>query len=307
VRPFQGRIVCLRATSGVTAGAISLVAFSDKNLLLTEPKDIKKNPCLSVVICGKKTIEKINLMKFHVLAGDALAGDFKETKIAGETIVCREALVDGSVKAANLEEFWKVRAEFMANSHDAKREDYFETVAAEFAKLQRAAAAGAEINLWFEYELFCQVNFWFCLSLIGESTAKIFRVAPVTRKDAEIWKGFGGLAANDLEKCFAGRTELSEADRLLGARLWQAFQNADFQTLGELSATDSASFPHLNEVCRAAIEQNSRPPEILRQIIKDGKTGFGEIFTEFSAQAGVYGFGDTQVKGFAQKFKEKGW
>jgi hypothetical protein len=30
VRPFQGRLVCFAHSSGVTAGAISLVAFSDK-------------------------------------------------------------------------------------------------------------------------------------------------------------------------------------------------------------------------------------------------------------------------------------
>jgi hypothetical protein len=29
MRPFQGRFDCLRATSGVTAGAITFVAFSD--------------------------------------------------------------------------------------------------------------------------------------------------------------------------------------------------------------------------------------------------------------------------------------
>ncbi|HVE58626.1 MAG TPA: DUF1835 domain-containing protein [Pyrinomonadaceae bacterium] len=235
-------------------------------------------------------------MKIHVLAGDALAGDFKNCAIEGEIVVCRECLVDGAVKAANLEEFWQTRAEFISDAHGADREEYFSGVASEFEKLKNLASAEAEINLWFEYELFCQVNLWFCLYLLRESGAKVFRVAPVVRREEEIWKGFGGLESIDLEKCFAERARFTAEDILLGADLWKAFQAADYQTLERLSETESKCFPYLKEVCRAEIEKNSRPKKILEGIIATGKTDFAEIFREFSARAGVYGFGDSQVR-----------
>jgi hypothetical protein len=137
---------------------------------------------------------------------------------------------------------------------------------------------------------------WFCLYLLRESEAQIFRVAPVVRDTSNIWKGFGGLNAEDLEKCFAAPFEFSTADILLGADLWTAFQNADYETLAKLSVTESAGFPYLKEVCRAEIEKSARPHQVLRAIIATGKTDFAEIFPEFAAQAGVYGFGDSQVK-----------
>jgi hypothetical protein len=235
-------------------------------------------------------------MKIHVLPGDALIEDFKTTEIDGEIIVCRECLVEGAVRGENLEEFWRTRAEFINGSYGVETAEYYTGVVGEFDKLRNSAAAGAEINLWFEYELFCQVNLWFCLSFLRGSEAKIFRVAPVVRGDGDLWKGFGGLKAEDLKKCLASRTEFSEADILLGADLWKAFQNADYEALEKLSATESKCFPHLEEVCRAEIEKNARPRKVLEEIMANGKTDFAEIFPEFSARAGVYGFGDSQVK-----------
>lgn len=240
-------------------------------------------------------------MKIHVLAGDALAGDFKNCAIEGEVIVCRECLVEGDVKAESLEDFWQIRAGFIADSYGGSKEDYFSGVKDEFEKLKNLAASGAEINLWFEYELFCQVNLWFCLYLLRESEAKVFRVAPVVREESEIWKGFGSLESEDLERCFAGRTRFTEKDILLGANLWKAYQTADHEALERLSETKSECFPYLKEVCRAEIEKTSRPRKVLQGIIETGKTDFAEIFPEFSAQAGVYGFGDSQVQRILDK------
>jgi hypothetical protein len=234
-------------------------------------------------------------MKIHVLAGDALAGDFNDSGIEGEPVVCRECLVEGSVRAENLEDFWKVRAGFIKNAYGETEENYFAGVVGELEKLLNLAP-GAEVNLWFEYELFCQANMWFCLSLLPETWASVYRVAPVVRTEADVWKGFGNLSAEDLKKCFAARIKFTDADVRLGAELWKAYQNADYERLEKLSATESECFPRLKEVCRAEIEKGFRPQKILQEIIETGAKDFAEIFPEFSNRAGVYGFGDAQVR-----------
>lgn len=233
-------------------------------------------------------------MRIHVLAGDALAQNFKNSGIAGEIIICRECLVEGDVRAENIEDFWRVRAGFIRDAYGEDEEKYFQGVVSEFEKLNNLAP-DAEVNLWFEYELFCQANMWFCLSLL-QTKASVYRVAPTVRAEADVWKGFGKLSAEDLKKCFAERIKFGEADVLLGARLWQAYQNADYEKLETLSDIESECFPRLKEVCRAEIEKGSRPPKVLREIIESGATDFSEIFPEFTNRAGVYGFGDAQVK-----------
>jgi hypothetical protein len=52
----------------------------------------------------------------------------------------------------------------------------------------------------------------------------------------------------------------------------------------------------LTETIEAAIAKDERPQAILSEIIEEGTQGFDEVFRKFSDRAGVYGYGDTQVK-----------
>lgn len=235
-------------------------------------------------------------MKLHVLPGDSLTERFKQTGIEGEIAVCRECLIEGDVKADSLDEFWTVRASFLGRTYGETDHSYVENVAAELKKLQELHT-GDEVNLWFEHELFCQANMWFCLSLLGETKANVFRIEPL---NAEVWKGFGNLEAEELTACFSVRKQLSPSDIELGGNLWKAYQNSNHAKLLRLSKTGSDRFPYLEEVCRAETEKATRPLQILADIKETGISEFPEIFEEFSSRAGVYGFGDSQVKRLLQ-------
>jgi hypothetical protein len=234
-------------------------------------------------------------MKIHVLAGDSLIETFKQANIEGEIVICRECLIEGELESENLDEFWKIRANFIARSYgDSERENYQQKVVGEFKKIQNLNVQD-EVNLWFEYELFCQTNMWFCLYLLRQTQAEVYRVEPMVRVENDIWRGFGKLSKEDLQKCFAARTKFSEEDLLLGANLWTAYQNKDYAKLVELSRVESKCFPKL-KVCAAEIEKRERPRKTLREIIANGETNFSAIFKRFNDTEGVYGFGDSQVE-----------
>ncbi|MEO8572378.1 MAG: DUF1835 domain-containing protein [Pyrinomonadaceae bacterium] len=234
-------------------------------------------------------------MILHVLPGDASVDRFKAAGIQGDVAVCREALIEGDLSGDTLPEFWENRAKFLAAEYPGARDSYHENVVREFAKLT-ALQSGSEINLWFEYELFCQTNMWFCLDLLRESAADIFRVAPTVLLENEVWDGFGNLSPDDMRKCFAARVGLSLDDIELGASLWFAYRDRDHNELERLSLSESSAFPKLREVCLAAIDKESRPKEIVGEIIRGGETDFEKVFREFKAKAGAYGYRDAQVK-----------
>ncbi len=234
-------------------------------------------------------------MKMHVLAGDSLVAPFQETAIDGEIIVCRECLVDGDLRAGSLEEFWSVRDEYLSRGNIKPDGFYREKVKSEFVRLIENADE-AEINLWFEYELFCQVNFWFCLSLLAESKSDIYIVYPFIHEKKDIWKGFSFLDKEDLQKSFDRRIKLSEADVSLGNKLWEAFQNRDSLRLSELCKSESAGFPSIKEVCDAAATIEDRPKRKLQQIVAEKGNNFGDVFREFNQREAIYGFGNLQVK-----------
>lgn len=221
-------------------------------------------------------------MIYHVLNGDGLADGFD---LEGEKVVCRECLIEGDLRAKNLKELWKVRAEFIKNTYGA--DDYFEKVKVEFDKLNDLKP-NDEVNLWFGNEAFCQVNLWLVLNLLESKAAKIYRIFP----DSDGWS----CSFNNLERCFENRRQLLINDLQLGKSLWKAFYFANFEELKTLPKTQSENFLQLNEVCQALIEKDTKPKEIIKEILSTGETEFSKIFLQFKEKAGVYGFGDSQVK-----------
>src|SRR5436305_5260873 len=101
-------------------------------------------------------------MIYNILNGDALASGFPDTKIPGEIVVVREALIEGDLSGDNLAAFWKTRA----RSIGITIEEYYNDVVKEFDRLT-LASDNSVFNLWFEYDLFCQVNMWFVISFIN--------------------------------------------------------------------------------------------------------------------------------------------
>ena len=234
-------------------------------------------------------------MKYHVLPGDAQVEEFKKTGIDGEVIVCREVFVTGPIDAENIDEFWDERAKFILAEYGEDEIVYHETVADELTKLADMTDED-EVHLWFEYELFCSVNMWCCLSLLKDTGATVYRVEPIGLGVDNRWDGFGKFEADDLKACFEMRTKLSGEDVVLGAALWQAYRRKDFIDLKELAKGATDAFSYLGEVVAAAILQDSEPLAVVRAITSGGETDFAKIFAEFKKRAGVYGYGDLQVQ-----------
>lgn len=239
-------------------------------------------------------------MIYHVLPGDAQVEEFNKTGLDGKLIVFREALISGPIDAPGLAEFWDERAQFVLAEYGDDVIDYHEKVADEINVLTELTP-GSELNLWFEYELFCSVNMWFCLDLLNGSDLTIFRVAPLNASPDEVWKGFGRHDAADLLKCFESRIEFTVDDIEQGSRLWNAFRHHDHAELRRLADHRSPCFPFLKEVCEAAAVIETRPIEILSELRNEGISTFEAAFPEFQKRAAVYGFGDVQVESMWQR------
>ena len=106
-------------------------------------------------------------MVYNILNGDSLAYSFPDAKIKGEIIVVREGLIDGKLSGDNLHDFWQSRARYMRITET----EYNNSVVKEFEKIINAPDHSA-FNLWFEYDLFCQVNMWFVISIINSLPIK---------------------------------------------------------------------------------------------------------------------------------------
>ncbi|MFV0388443.1 MAG: hypothetical protein ACK5NT_06795 [Pyrinomonadaceae bacterium] len=232
--------------------------------------------------------------QIHLLPGDSFAPEFSATRIGTEFFVCRECFIYGEIAKLDGEVFWNVRERQLSKTQTEAK--FYQTkVRDEFYNLKRAAT-GANVNLWFEYEAFCQVNLWFAVAYLYKNAREIAIVYPPQELLKTKWDGFAAISGREVLKCLDSKIVLSDVDCALAEKLWSAFRTKDFAALAELSELNTNAFPTLKEVSEALIEIDVLPQKIVAEIISSGTTEFHEVFKQFSARAPVYGFGDTQVR-----------
>ncbi|MBK7706277.1 MAG: DUF1835 domain-containing protein [Acidobacteria bacterium] len=227
-------------------------------------------------------------MIVHVLNGDCLLEPFAAAGLNGEPLVFRECLIEGPIDARERDDFWNARAAFLKESYDAEADDYRLNLANKAEALVKLSDKD-EVCLWFGDDLFCQANMWFCLELLADSAAAVYRVFPEGID-------FGHESADQLNLSFANRVRLGREDLELGRELWEAFRSRDRRLFENLGGKRSAAFRKLSEVCLAARDVETRPLESVKQIISEIGDDFDAVFREFSKREAIYGLGDVQVR-----------
>ena len=241
-------------------------------------------------------------MVYQILNGDNLATQLKETALAGDTIIFREALMEGPVQGSVLEEFLKGRSDYFSAGYSVSYEMYMRNSVAEIGKIL-SIPDDAEVNLWFGNDLFCQVNMWFILSLSGDFEKRIYyRIFPPDSDGFGTCNGFAITGQSLLNDMCQSRVKFKMQDLRIATDLWRAFQGDGFSKLREIAKGESSGFRYLKEVVEAHIdrfEANGKPGRlelVLSELSKKHSGDFNLIFAEFTKREPIYGFSDLQVK-----------
>lgn len=232
--------------------------------------------------------------QYHILNGDHLKSIFP-SELSGETYVLRECLVDGPVKADDNSTFYNLRATFISEEYKVIEPDqYFTSSVNEFEKIS-TIPEGSEVNLWFEEDLFCQVNFWFACSLLEKrgKSSSLFWVAPF--EGSEYSFGNEGPLLLDM---FQKRIEINSDHLSFFSQLWQKFQEGGAITIDDIPTPIIKTYPFLTTVLESLQTLRSgnlqRKVDLLFDDIKN--RSFEEIFCEFTKRYPQFGFGDLQIK-----------
>jgi len=237
--------------------------------------------------------------QYHILNGDSLKQNFPE-EIQGEVIVARECLVDGDVQGRDLNELLSTRAKFISQNYGGSEQDYYLKTASELCKISKIMN-NCDINLWFEDDLFCQVNFWFVVNLLlkEDIDSKIF----ILRPEIHTQYGFSGFKKDGLISIYKNKLELIYADKI--ASLWELYQKNDLEKLINTARELENKYSFILPAVMAHYERKpsnrngnlGRPKQTLIKIIEElGTDDFGTVFKEFNKLENIYGFGDLQVK-----------
>ncbi|HXD33447.1 MAG TPA: hypothetical protein VN643_20155 [Pyrinomonadaceae bacterium] len=237
--------------------------------------------------------------------GDSTAGTARNAPIPGAHLAFREALVAGPTPA-NLEkgEWRKLRAAHLSSAYGGS----WEEAQRDLERLEAALASSHlhdEVVLWFEHDLFCQINLlylldWFAARDVGKTKLSLIFIGEFPGRPD--FRGLGELEPMELASLFDSRHEITEAEMQLATAAWKAYCSPDPTALEEFLKRDTAAMPFLkpallSHLARFPSVRNGlgRVEECSLTIVNEGHKRFGDLFRCFIDKAGVYGFGDSQV------------
>ncbi len=239
----------------------------------------------------------------HILNGDSTLAIFNRSGIEGDTLVWHEVLCEGPVQFdITTDSFWEVRSEFMCNYFETTQQGFDEKVIQPFRKLESLIDNYEEIILWFEYDLFCQVNMIALISWLNQIEYGQVSLICVGRFEGQKkLLGLGEIQASEYPKLLQKRVKLNTREFTHAQDAWESYcstyaddiYNFILLKMEEFQYLPDAFDTHLKRFPSSATGLN----EIEQKILDLYLGGFKEdhkIVGEMLRWQQFLGFGDLQ-------------
>lgn len=224
----------------------------------------------------------------HVGNGHCTTSLIEAAGIPGRTMVWADPLNEGPVPGGLSEdELVRVRAEFLA----PLTPNHVDDVAADLRGWRTAVDdddSYDELVLWFEHDLFDQLNL---IQLLAHLDSRPRTQQPVSlvcidrHPGHPRFKGLGELEPGDLTALFPTRQPVIQSQLELASRAWQAFRASNPQQIEALLSTDVSALPFLPAALRRHLQELpsvenglSRSERRLLEQVRDGATDLRRIF-----------------------------
>jgi RNA polymerase sigma factor (sigma-70 family) len=231
----------------------------------------------------------------HIVNGDCTTSIIEEAGIPGTSSIWADVLHEGPVPAGLSDpELLAVRAGYLSDTSDARsHEDTVAHLTRWREALRRRDSCG-EVILWYEHDLFDQLNLIQLLTLLADdqgpgarSTAPVSLICIGSFPGRPDFKGLGQLTPDELASLLETRQPVRQAQYDLAARAWHSFRAPDPRAIEELLATGTSALPFLAAALRRHLEEFpstvdglSRTERRLLQLIGESSTP-ADIWTTF--------------------------
>lgn len=238
----------------------------------------------------------------HLHNGESTANTLREFGFPGEHVAFREVLMAGPTPADLSPDKWlELRAKYLCEEYELKLDDRTSDLLTQEATLQRVSEYD-EATLWFEHDLFCQINLIYLLDWFSKQSPDETRLSLICIGEfpsVKDFRGLGQLTGEQLASLFDGRHEITEQEFSLAMRAWAAYCSSNPEPIQRLLEEDTSAMPFLAAALRLHL---ARFPSVKNglgrienkalELISDGATSFKSLFRKFAAADPAYGLGD---------------
>ena len=211
----------------------------------------------------------------HVANGHCTTRLIEAAGLPGRTSIWADALHDGPVPDVSDEELVRIRAAFISDGLDVSAEEV-EADLKHWRDVVDADDGYDELVLWFEHDLFDQLNLIQLLTRIG-------RDRPIRRPVSLIsidrypghphFKGLGELTPADISALYDTRQPVTPQQFRLAADAWDAFRSGQRADLDALLADNTSALPFLAPALRRHLDEAGSEPGGLQPKAQSPRVG----------------------------------
>src|SRR5438093_4681623 len=195
---------------------------------------------------------------FHLTNGDSAARTLRRTELRGPVLAWRDVLHEGPVPPGDARTVNEARARFLAETGRDESADILDELERRDRRFLAALAEGREVVLWFEHDLYDQLQLLQVLALAAQSRVQTesLRLICVDRFEGRPrFHGLGELEADELTTLWSLRRPVRSATLAAAVEAWAALREPDPRGLEALAARDHAGLPFLGAAVVRLLEE----------------------------------------------------
>ena len=244
--------------------------------------------------------------QLHITNGDSFTQRLKKLKFKGDIITWREMLCEGKTETSvGSEAFWKTRFEFLHKNYNVSKSWFVEKTLKEYRSLCNHKQQD-EIILWFEYDLFCQINMLAVISWLKTHRRhiQISLICTGYEDESNHLYGLNELSDDQIQEQLKSRVTLSQNDIEYADYVWQLYCSDNPIRLENLSDFDMYQFTYLEDALKTHLRRfpaiknglNEIENRVLQMALESKAPSKKALMGALLQDQGWYGFGDTQYE-----------
>ena len=233
----------------------------------------------------------------HVTNGESAGNTLRATGLGGAVISWQDILHEGPVPAVPAPQLRAIRARFLSDCGWGSERALLDSLERRDRLLERALGRGRRLVLWFENDLYDQLQLLQVLSSIASAEH-----SPEALELIQADHAVGGLAPRGLEALWPQRRPVTPRVLEEAQLGWEAFRAPEPTVLEELAASRSAALPFVGPAMRRLLEELpdvetglSRTERQLLEALVEGARTPWELFAANQAREEAAFAGDTWV------------
>ena len=251
----------------------------------------------------------------HITNGDSTTNYLNKLNIQGDFITWREMLCEGKTEVnVGSELFWKSRFDFLKQSYKVTKKQFIDLTLKEYRNLCNQKTQ-EEIVLWFEHDLFCQVNMLAVISWLKRyrKGRKVSLVCSGSIKGSDKMFGLSQLSEKQIKNHYKNKVELTIDDIEYADYVWQLYcSNNPLQLQNVYQYQPSKTFKYLTDGLLAHLKRfpslgnglNAVENNILTIASKNKLPSKNKLVGAVLQSEDHYGFGDMQYFKKAEDLKQ---